>query len=395
MSGPLGGFRVLDLTWALAGPYATMILADLGAEVIKIEIPGQGDFARQNEPFIDDVSAYFLSLNRGKKGITLNLKSPEGRSIFLDLVAKSDVVVENFRPGTMERLGLGYEVLRECNPAVIYAACSGFGRAHPDAARGAYDIIIQAMAGTMSITGQPDGPPTRVGFSIGDMAGGMYCSLSILAALVERAKSGQGQAVEVSLYGAQLAMLENAFARFFATGIVPERLGTRHSAIATFGVFATADGYIAMAAATQAQWEVLCHAIGRPELLADERFATNIARNANREALDSLICESFRSIRTDEWFKRLDAAGVPCGPVNDIAQVVSSREFEHSEMLVEIEHPRLGKMKVLGSPMHFSRTPVEIVRASPDLGEHTHSILSQLADVDAAQLQSWHDTGVI
>lgn len=393
MTGPLRGVRVLDLTWALAGPYATMILADLGAEILKIEIPGKGDFARENGPFIEDVSVYFLSLNRGKKSLVLDLKSPRGRSIFLDLVAKSDVVVENFRPGTMERLGLGYEVLCERNPAIIYASCSGFGKDGPAASRGAYDVIIQAMAGTMSITGHPDGPPTRAGFSAGDIGGALYSCVAILAALVERTQSGKGQAIDVSLFDAQAALLENAYTRYLATGEVAQRLGSRHPAIATFGVFSTADGYIALAAATERQWRALCRAIERPELIADERFATNELRSTNREELDRIILEAFSSQTAAEWIARLDQADVPCGPVNDIRQAVESPEFQASGMKQVVRHARLGDVPVLGSPMRFSRTPVTISCASPDLGEHTRAVLSQLLDLDANQLDELESEG--
>jgi CoA:oxalate CoA-transferase len=385
VTGPLDGIRVLDLTWALAGPYATMILADLGAEVLKIEIPDRGDFARQNRPFIEDVSAYFLSVNRGKKSLALNLKDPDDRSTFLKLASLSDVVVENFRPGTMERLELGYDVLQTHNPAIIYAACSGFGKNSPIAARGAYDIIIQAMAGTISINGQPDGPPTRVGFSVGDIAGGLYSALAILAALIERTKSGLGQAIEVSLFDAQLAMLENAFARYFATGDVPQRLGSRHPSIATFGVYPTANGHIALAAATESQWQCLCKAIDRPDLIEENRFATNALRSDNHEALNEIIARVLENRTTEQWLERLDKADVPCGPVNDIGQVVVGPQFRSSGMGVTVKHSRLGELKVLGSPMRFSRTPIEISTAAPDLGQHTQEVLSQLIGSDPPQ----------
>lgn len=381
MNGPLGGVRVLDLTWMLAGPYATMVLADMGAEVIKVEQPGKGDFARQNPPFIGDQSAYFLSINRGKKSIVLNLKDEEDRARFLALVEEADVVIENFRPGTMERLQLGYETLRARNPALIYASCSGFGSNSPYAAHGAYDIIIQAMAGTTSINGEPKGGPTRVGFSVGDIGGGLFTALAILAALLERERSGEGQAIEISLFDAQVALLENAFARYFATGEIARQLGSRHPAIATFGLFETADSYIAVAAATEAQWKAMCTCIGLFELTTDPRFASNAARSQNRGALDELILPALRQRTTAEWMKLFTGADVPAGPVLNVEEVVESDQFEASGMRVEVEHPRLGRLVVLGSPMRFSRTPVVIKTAAPELGADTDEVLARLQAV--------------
>lgn len=378
MAGPLKGVRVLDMTWALAGPYCTMVLCDLGAEVIKVESPDGGDPSRKSLPFIEGVSSYFLSVNRGKKSVAVNLRHPQGKEIVLALANQSDVLVENFRPGVMDRLGLGYGALRETNPRIIYAACSGFGQKGPYAHRPAYDVVVQGMGGTLSITGEAGGPPVRVGFSIGDIGGGIFTALGVLAALHERESSGQGQMVDISMLDGQIALLENAFARFFATGEVPQRIGTRHPLRTPFQAFPTQDGHIVLAAGEERFWQRLCQVINRPDLLGDERFKDNPSRTRNHDQLEPILKEITQTKKTAEWVALMDKNDIPCGPVNSIDQVVDDPHTAAREMITEVEHSKAGRLKVVNSPLKLSRTPVKIERACPELGEHTEEVLQNL-----------------
>ncbi|MEJ2751360.1 MAG: CoA transferase, partial [Chloroflexota bacterium] len=300
MTSSLAGLRVLDLTRVLVGPYTTMILADLGAEVIKVEFPGIGDDARHYPPHVNGESAYFMSLNRNKRSMTLNLKSEAGKLVFLDLVQKVDVLVENFRPGTMERLGFGYATLKEHNSGLIYAAASGFGQTGPYSGRPAYDGVVQAMGGIMSITGQPGGEPTRVGTSIGDIAAGLFAAVGILAAVIHRERTGEGQLVDVAMLDCQVALLENAIARYAAAGEIPGPIGNRHPSITPFEPFATSDGKLMVAAGNNVLWKKLCQALGSPDLAEDPRFETNSARTENYEALRPLIAEPMAGKTTAE-----------------------------------------------------------------------------------------------
>lgn len=378
MSGPLQNIRVLDMTWALAGPFCTMLLADLGAEVIKVENPEGGDPSRKNFPFIDGVSSYFLSINRGKKSITVNLQHPKGKEIILSLAPKCDVLVENFRPGVMDRLGLGYAAIASANPKIIYASCSGFGQTSPYAHRPAYDVIVQGMGGTLSITGEEGGQPVRVGFSIGDLGGGIFTAIGILSALHEREKSGQGQRIDVSMLDCQLAFLENAFARFFATGEVPQRIGTRHPVLTPFQAFPTKDGYIVVAVARQDWWEKFCQLLNLPELLTDERFQNNLARTKNHKALEKILIPLMQTRTTAEWVAEMEKLDIACGPVNTIPQIANDPHTAAREMIAQVHHPKAGGLKVINSPIKLSRTPVKLEKASPELGEHTEEILTSL-----------------
>jgi CoA:oxalate CoA-transferase len=378
MAGPLKGFRVLDLTWNLSGPYCTMLLADLGAEVIKVENAEGGDPARNTFPLVEGISSYFLSVNRGKKSITANLRHPQGKDIVLRLAQKSDVLVENFRPGVLDRLGLGYEAIRQTNSKIIFASCSGFGKNSPYAHRPAYDVIVQGMGGTLSITGEAGGPPVRVGFSIGDIAGGIFTALGIQSALLEREISGEGQRVDVSMVDCQIALLENAFARFFATGEVAQRIGTRHPVLTPFQAFPTKDGYMVLALAGEDWWRKFCEDIGRQDLLADERFKDNISRTRNHKDLEVILSEMTRLRTTAEWVKATERIDVPCGPVNSIDQVAEDPHTLSREMITTVRHPRAGMLKVVNSPVKLSRTPVALATASPDLGEHTAEVLENL-----------------
>jgi CoA:oxalate CoA-transferase len=392
MKGPLEGIRVLDMTWALAGPFCTMLLSDLGAEVIKVENPEEGDSSRKNFPHIEGVSSYFLSVNRGKKSITVNLRHPEGKKIVMTLAKKADVIVENFRPGVMARLGLGYKDIRAVNPKIIYAACSGFGQVGPYAHRPAYDVIVQGMGGTLSITGEEGGPPVRVGFSIGDIGGGIFTALGILAALQERQKSGEGQMIDVAMLDCQMALLENAFSRFFATGEVAQRLGTRHPVLTPFQSLPTKDGYIALAAAREDWWQKFCQLIGRPDLPQDERFKNNVLRTKNHKQLEAILSEVTRQRTTSEWVSLMDKNDIACGPVNTLDQIANDPHTAAREMIRQVKHSKAGMLRVVNSPIKLSRTPVSIEKASPELGENTEEILREYLsyskeDIDRLRLE--------
>ncbi len=376
--GPLTDLLVLDVTRVLAGPFAGMVLADLGAEVIKVEQPGRGDDARAFGPFRNGVSAYFASVNRGKKGITLDLHKPAGRDIFLRLAEKADVVIENFRPGVMARLGVGYEELRRRNPRLIYAAVSGFGQTGPYAHRPAYDVVIQAMGGLMSLTGEEGGPPVRVGVSIGDIAAALCTVIGILAALHGRSLTGEGQLVDVAMLDCQVSILENAIARYFTSGEVPARLGTRHPSITPFQALETADGYVVVAIGNDKLWAQFCRAVGRDDMLADPRFATNDLRTRNHAALEPLMQAIFRERPTAHWLSELERAGIPCGPINSIDRLASDPQVAAREMVQEVLDPVAGPMRMAGVPIKLSATPGAIAGPAPSLGQHTDEVLSRL-----------------
>jgi len=397
MAGPLEGIRILDLSWVLAGPFATMVLCDLGAEVIKVERPQTGDLARGNGPFINGESSYFLSLNRGKKSITIDLQTPQGKQVFLELVKKVDVVIENFVPGTMKKLGLDYETLKKQNPGLIYASISGFGQTGPYAQYRALDIIIQAMGGMMSITGEPDGPPLRPGASLGDIVAGLFAVIGVLSALFEREKSGQGQMVDISMLDCQLAILENAFARFFATGIVPQRIGTRHPIFTPFQAFETKDGYIvvAMVGGVRNQWPLFCAVIGCPDLMDDERYQTGELRTQHYHELEPILSKVMKTKTTDEWIRELSEVGIPCGPINSIDQVASHPQVLAREMIVEVPHPKLGKVKLINTPIKLSRTSARIERAAPSLGQDTQQLLAELLDMSEDEIENLRESKVI
>lgn len=388
MSGPLSDIVVLDLTWVLAGPFASMILRDLGAEVIKIERPPFGDVARTTGPYVDDESAYFFSINRGKKSVCLNLKNPQGRDVFLRLVQRADVVMENFTPGTMESLALGYDVLRAHNPRIIYAATSGFGQTGPDRLRPALDIIVQGMGGIMSITGEPGGPPVRPGVSQGDITAGLYTAIGILAALHERQASGQGQMLDISMLDCQIAILENAFVRYFATGEVPRAIGTRHPLTTPFQAFPTRDGWIVIAISwgVENQWELFCAAIGRPELIDDPRFATPGLRTRHHDILEPILNEALRQRTSEEWLREFDAIGLPCGPLNDIPHAAEHPQVKDRRMLVDVSHPSGFTLRIPDTPVRLSRTPGGIQGPPPGCGQHTDEVLGALLGLSVEEI---------
>lgn len=397
MAGPLQGIRVLDLTQVLFGPFATMLFSDLGAEVIKIERPEVGDIARGNGPVVRGQSTYFLSLNRGKKSVTLNLATEEGVAIFLELVRTADILVQNFKPGTIEKMGLSYERVKEYNPGIIYVSGSGFGQDGPYAEKPAFDVIIQAMGGVMSITGEEGGPPIRPGVSYGDIAAALFLCIATLAALQERHTSGEGQLVDISMLDCQVAVQENAFVRYLNTGEVPHALGTRHPVMTPFQVFPTRDGSIAVAlrGGIKDQWPLFCAAIDRVDIIDDPRFIDGWSRTQNYRELEPIMSAAMKTKTTQEWVEELEQAGIPCGPVNTIDQVASDPQIAARNMFIDVKHPTAGMFKVVNSPFKFSRTHYKVERAAPELGEHTSEILSQLPGMTQDKISRLRDSGVI
>ena len=377
MPGALEGIRVLDLTWVLSGPYASMILADLGADVVKVERPPHGDVARTTGPFVANESIYFQSINRGKRSISIDLRTDAGKELFLQLVEQADVVMENFTAGTMDRLGLGEEALRARNPRIIYSATSGFGQDGPLKDKPALDIVIQGMGGVMSITGHPGGPPARPGFSMGDITAGLYTAIGVLAALHERDRSGAGQMLDLSMLDCQIAVLENAVARYFATGREPQPLGTRHPSATPFQAFPSADGWLVLALAwgVENQWELYCAAIDRVDLINDERFDTSFKRTQNHAELEPILFEAMRRKTTQEWIDTLAPYGMPIGPLNTISQAVAQEQIQLREMVAEVNHPHAGPLKLANSPLKLSRTPAAARGPAPAFAADTQAVL--------------------
>jgi len=392
--GALSDIKILDLTRVLAGPYATMVLADLGAEIIKIEQPGKGDDSRAYGPYKNGESAYFMSLNRNKESVTLNLKTPEGKEILKELVKKVDVLVENFRPGTMEKLGLGYDVLKELNPRLIYASSTGYGQTGPYSQRPAYDAVVQAMGGIMSITGQADGKPTRVGSSVGDIFAGLFCAIGILSAVHERESSGLGQMVDVAMLDCQVAILENAIARYEFTGEIPHPIGNRHPSIVPFEPFDTLTAPIMVAAGNDRLWVTLCELL-ELDLANDPRFITNPKRNENYQALRPILAERFMTKTAEEWQKMFDEVGIPSGPINTVDKVVANEQVIARDMILEVEHPVAGTTRIPGIPTKLSRTPGEIRMAAPVLGAETEKILSEYLGLTSDQVAELREKKVI
>ena len=376
-AGALDGVRVLDLTRVLAGPYCAMFLGDLGAELVKVEQPGVGDDTRGwGPPFVGGESAYFLCVNRNKKSVTIDLKSAEGVDLLRRLAKSADVLIENFRPGTMERLGLGEEELRLGNPRLIYASLSGFGADGPMSDWPGYDLIVQAWGGLMSITGTPDGEPTKVGVAIIDLVAGLMLGQAIVAALFAREKIGIGQKVDTSLLEAEVACLINAGSNYLVEGKIPLRWGNAHPSIVPYQSFRTSDGYLVIGVASEGIWRRFCQALGRAELADDARFAKNSDRVENRAALIPILSEIFLTRGSDTWLKLLNEAEVPCAPVQTIDKVFSADQVLRREMLVEVEHPTAGTVRMAGLPVKFSATPASIRLPPPLLGQHTAQILT-------------------
>lgn len=393
--GPLEGIKVLDLTRVLAGPYCTMLMADLGAEVVKVEVPVIGDDSRHFGPYQNGESAYFMSLNRNKQSITINLKTDEGKEMLKSFVSKVDVLVENFRPGTMEKLGLGYDTLKLINPKLIYAASSGFGHTGPYSKRAAYDGVVQAMGGIMSITGEKDGEPTRVGPSIGDISAGLFTTIGVLAALNHRNEHGVGQKVDVAMLDCQVAMLENAIARYVVTKEVPKPAGNRHTSIVPFEPFDTSNGKLVVAAGNDQIWKRFCQVTGLDPLIEDPRYAKNLDRNKNYDALRPLIADVMVLKTKEEWMKILDDAGVPNGPINYVDAVIEDEQVLAREMIIEVDHPVAGKLKMPGIAIKLSETPGAILTPAPVLGQHTTEILKRYFDYTDQEIEALYEKGVL
>jgi CoA:oxalate CoA-transferase len=377
--GPLSGITVVDLSRILAGPYCTMLMAEMGARVIKVEPPKTGDDARAYGPFIKNHSAYFASVNRGKESIALDLKSDADKKIFEKLLEKADVLVENFRPGTMEKLGYGWETLHARYPQLIYAAASGFGHTGPNSRDPAYDMVVQGMGGIMSVTGFPGGEPTRVGMSIGDVGSGIYTAVAVNAALLHRFRTGEATKVDISMFDCQLALLEGVVVRYTAEGIIPGPVGSRHATITPFQAFKTKDGNIIIAAGNDSLFLRLCNALGKPGMGLDPDYLTNGSRQKNQKRLEEEIEAILADKTTTEWIKIIGDAGVPCGPINNIAQALQHPQVEARNMLVTVPDGEGGTLKVSGNPLKMSAFADPPIRdAAPDLDANRAAILKEL-----------------
>ncbi len=393
---PLRGVRVLDLTRVLAGPFCTMNLADLGAEVIKIEVPGRGDDSRSFAPVMPSGdSGYFYSVNRGKRSVTLDLRTEEGAKVFLELAAKSDVVVENFSPGTMDRFKTGYAQLKAANPKIILCSISGFGQTGPKASAPAYDIVAQALGGTMSITGNPGGEPVRCGVSVGDLSAALYGIIAILSALRVRDRDGVGNHVDIAMLDCQVAMLEDALARYSVSGKIPGRLGTRHPSITPFQQFRAADDYFVMGAGNESIWLRFCDALAMPQLKDDTRFATNADRTANHPALEAILARIFATQPRDHWLRILTDASVPCAPIANVEEVSRDPHLAARNMILHAEHSSFDGLIVPGSPLKSAGDKDIPSTSAPRLGEDTDTVLASVLGYDSLRLSELRKRSII
>ena len=394
-NGALAGLRVLDLSRVLAGPYCSMVLSDYGAEVIKVERPGVGDGTRQwGPPWVGSESAYFLSVNRGKKSVTLDLKRPEGRDLVRRLARRSDVLIENFKPGTADRLGLGYPDLAAENPGLIYCSITGYGQTGPYRDRPGYDFMIQAQGGAMSITGPRDGEPHRVGVAIVDVSAGLFATTAILAALHSRKQTGAGQHIDVALLDSQVGWLANVAQNYLVTGEPPPRHGNAHPNIVPYEIFSTADGQLALAVGTDGQYERFCRAVGRPDLWADERFRTNDGRVTHRQVLVPQLQRLFGTRGTGEWLEILLAAAIPASAVQDIPSVLADPQVRARRMVQSTRHATLGDIDLIGPVAKFSSTPASMRTAPPTLGADTEAVLKEILGCTAQELKDLARQGV-
>jgi len=387
MSPPLAGLKVLDLTRVLAGPYCTMMLGDMGADVVKVERPGTGDDTRGfGPPFVGGESTYFMSINRNKRGMTLNLKCERGRRILRDMLEAADVLVENFRPGLMDDLGYGYEAARTINPRLIYCSISGYGATGPDASLPGYDLIIQGEGGIASLTGDPHGPPFKVGTSQADIVAGMVACQGILLALIARERSGRGQHVDIGMLDCQVALLTYQAGIYFATGANPSRLGNRHPSIVPYETFECRDGYLNVACGNESMWRRFCQALGREELAEDPRFRTNADRVGHADELRALLEPVMAEKTADEWIGILRSSGVPVGRINTVRDVCESAQVIARDMVVELGHPSAGPIRVAGVPVKLSATPGAVRSPPPLLGQHTDAVLADWLGMSSAEI---------
>jgi crotonobetainyl-CoA:carnitine CoA-transferase CaiB-like acyl-CoA transferase len=378
MSGPLAGVKVLELAQIMAGPTCGLMLADLGADVIKVErVPGGDDTRLMNRPSVAGESAAFMAMNRNKRGIALNLKLPAAQDALKRMVTRVDVLTENYRKGALDKLGLGYEALKALNPGLIYCSISGYGRSGPYAEKGGFDLIAQGMSGLMAVTGEPGGPPVKVGSPVCDINAGLLGALGVVAAYVHRLKTGEGQLVDTSLFEAGIQQTFWQSAIYFATGVPPGPSGSAHILSAPYQAFRAADGWLTIGGANQANWERLARVLDAPQWIEDTRFRTNADRMKNLEALVALMSERLKTRRAREWIAALEAEGVPCGPINSIAEMAADAQTVSREMVVNLEHPRAGRTRALGLPIKLSATPGKVSRPAPLLGEHTREVLTE------------------
>ncbi len=403
MAGPLQGFRVIDLSRILAGPWASQMLADLGAEVIKLERPGSGDDTRGwGPPYMPDESgrataeaAYFHGANRGKQSVCIDMSKSEGQSLIRDLVGSSDVLIENFKVGGLKKYGLDYASLKQSHPRLVYCSITGFGQTGPYANRAGYDFMIQAMGGIMSVTGEADGSPMKIGVALADVLTGLYAANAIQAALIHQQKTGEGQYIDMALLDVQVATLANQAMNYLATGSSPGRLGNAHPNIVPYQAFQTADGHIILAIGNDAQYERFCDLAGCGELAADARFRSNSGRVQYRDSLVPQIAQIMLQKTSAAWLEALNDRGIPCGPINDIEQVFSDPQVRHRGMQLELDHPVAGKVASVANPIRLSQTPVEYQQSPPVLGEHTDDVLRRLLKLDAAAIGELRGKGII
>ena len=393
---PLDGIKVLDLTRVLAGPYCTMLLADMGADVVKVERPGAGDDTRAfGPPFVNGESAYFMSINRNKRSLTMNLKEDKARQILRQLLETVDVVVENFRPGTMESFGFGYETVHDFNPALVFCSISGYGHTGPDADLPGYDLIIQGEGGAASLTGDTEGPPYKVGNSQADIVAGMMAFQGILLALLTRNRSGTGQKIDISMLDCQVAMLTYQAGIYFATGESPTRLGNQHPTITPYETYRCKDGFINLACGNDNMWRTFCRVIGQAEWTEDPRFRTNADRVGHRRQLAALLEPVILQKTTQEWIDQLRQNGLPCGPIQTVGQVCEDPQVLARDMIVSLDHPTAGSIRVTGVPIKLSDTPGEVHSAPPTLGQHTTEVLGDWLQINATEAEALHRDGVV
>jgi crotonobetainyl-CoA:carnitine CoA-transferase CaiB-like acyl-CoA transferase len=403
MAGPLTGFRVLDLSRILAGPWASQMLADLGAEVIKIERPGSGDDTRGwGPPYMPDQSgnatseaAYFHAANRGKQSVCIDMSQPAGQQLIQQLAAHCDVFIENFKVGGLKKYGLDYESMERINPGLVYCSITGFGQSGPYAERAGYDFMIQAMGGMMSVTGEADGQPMKIGVALADVLTGLYASNAIQAALIHRQNSGAGQYIDMALLDVQVATLANQAMNFLASGVSPQRRGNSHPNIVPYQAFQTGDGHIILAIGNDAQFERFCKLAGRGELAADVRFRSNSDRVRYRDALVPQVATIMLQESSADWLEALNAEGIPCGPINDIEQVFADPQVQYRGLQLELDHPDAGKVASVANPIKMSLTPVEYDRAPPLLGQHTDEVLTRLLGMDAQEVSRLKQDNII